>query len=257
LLGFRRRNRALCPARVEIKKLCRHRASKRWSALLTQTKSRIGHKCGMRKRLGEANWAAFVRYATAQFKESFIRSLMPTSGVLCCEGTIHGAACPNHVHVDLMRTDTAQCAQQLPKLHMDHTHDVAHICDVWSQALPEEPRSWDDGVCGPLVAHLLFGTEDHVLSQCSVRPVWRKQIVFRCGNVKGVAGQHAGQFCHDVANAHYGHTLHVRDIQWPTVSPTASVVVEETTDDETDDDATIGEGLSDWSATDMSSQESA
>jgi len=158
LLGFRRRNRALCPARVEIKKLCRHRASKRWSALLTQTKSRIGHKCGMRKRLGEANWAAFVRYATAQFKESFIRSLMPTSGVLCCEGTIHGAACPNHVHVDLMRTDTAQCAQQLPKLHMDHTHDVAHICDVWSQALPEEPRSWDDGVCGPLVAHLLFGT---------------------------------------------------------------------------------------------------
>ena len=73
LLGFRRRrNRAVCPAPNEIKKLCRHRASKRWSSLLTQTKSRIGHNCGMRKRLGDANWAAFVRFANAEFKESFI-----------------------------------------------------------------------------------------------------------------------------------------------------------------------------------------
>jgi hypothetical protein len=33
-----------------IRKLCRHRASKRWSALLTQTRSRIGHHFGMRTR---------------------------------------------------------------------------------------------------------------------------------------------------------------------------------------------------------------
>ena len=98
---------------------------------------------------------------------------------------------------------------------MDHTHDVKRICEVWSKALPEEPRSWDDGICGPLVAHLLFGTEDHVLAQCSARPVWRKQIVVRCGNVRGVEGQHADDFCHDVANAHYEHALQVGDIQWP------------------------------------------
>ena len=63
-LGFRRRpSKSTCPARIEVKRVCWERASKRWSALLTQTKSRIGHNCGMRKRLGEANWAAFVKYA--------------------------------------------------------------------------------------------------------------------------------------------------------------------------------------------------
>ena len=64
LLGFvRRRPKTSCPAHAAVVKVCRERASKRWSALLTQAKSRIGFKCGMRKRLGEAHWAAFVRYA--------------------------------------------------------------------------------------------------------------------------------------------------------------------------------------------------
>ena len=135
-------------------------------------------------------------------------------------------------------------------LHMDHTHDVKHICKVWSEALPENPRSWDDGICGPLIAHLLFGTEDHTLAQCSTRPIWRKQIVLRCGNVHGIAGQHAGDFCHDVAGAHYDHTLHIRDIQWPAPCPPP------VDDDETiDDDATVPDvNLSEWSITDMSSQ---
>jgi hypothetical protein len=47
---------------------------------------------------------------------------------------------------------------------MDHTHDIKHVCKIWSQALPEHPQSWDDGVCGPLVAHLLFGVEDHMIA---------------------------------------------------------------------------------------------
>ena len=54
LLGFRRRAPA-CLASAAVQRVCRERASKRWSALLTQTKSRIGYRCGMRKRLGEAN----------------------------------------------------------------------------------------------------------------------------------------------------------------------------------------------------------
>ena len=58
------------------------------------------------------------------------------------------------------------------------------------------PKAWDDG--GPLLAHLLFGTKDHVLTQCSARPVWRRQI--RCGSAR--EGQRATDFCHE--RAHYG-----------------------------------------------------
>ena len=110
---------------------------------------------------------------------------------------------------------SVECEESLPKIHLDHTHDVSHICEVWSKALPKEPKSWDDGVCGPLIAHLLFGTEDHLLSQCSKRPIWKRQIVPRCGDVRGVEGQTADQFCHDVAKAHIHYTLKVEDIQWP------------------------------------------
>ncbi len=202
---------------MHIKTLCWHRASKRWSALLTQYKSRIGFKCGMRKRLGEAHWAAFVRHVTAEHKAKFVRALTPASGVLCCNGKLDGTPCPQHVQINLMRVTSTQCGQQLPMLHMDHTHDVNLICDVWSRALPKKPGSWDDGICGPLIAHLLFGTEDHLLTQCSPRPIWRQQLVVRCGNVNGVAGQHAEDFCHDVAKAHFGHTLQVSDIKWPEV----------------------------------------
>ena len=216
LLGFRRRLvKAGCPARASIQRLCRTRASKRWSALLTQAKSRIGHKCGMRKRLGEANWAAFVRYAEAEHKAAFFRAFTPASGALRCEGKLGGAPCPTRVQVDLKRVSSAECGAQLPKLHVDHAHDVAHICDVWSAALPEQPKSWDDGVCGPLVAHLLFGTEDHVLARCSARPIWRKQLIFRCGTVRGVQGQRAEDVCHDLVDGHGEYRLEATDIQWP------------------------------------------
>ena len=141
-------------------------------------------------------WAAFVRYAEA----SFVRA--PASGMLCCEGKLDGTPCPKAVVIDLKRISAAECEEMLPRLHMDHTHDIKHICEVWSKALPERPEAWDDGICGPLLAHLLFGTEDHVLTQCSARPVWRRQIVFRCGSARGVEGQRATDFCHE--RAHYG-----------------------------------------------------
>ena len=216
LLGFRRRrSKTVCPASQAVKQLCRNRASQRWSTLLKQTKSRIGYKCGMRKRLGEIHWAKFVKYAEAHHKESFFQALTPTSGILCCEGALEGTPCPKSVQIDLTSISVVECGNQLPKLHLDHTHDVKHICKVWSQALPEDPQAWDDGVCGPLVAHLLFGTEDHVLAQCSDRAIWRRQVVPRCGDVRGVKGQRAEDFCHDVAGAHYTHALHVEDIKWP------------------------------------------
>ena len=214
LLGFRRRRtKHVCPASAAIQKVCRIRASKRWSALLTQTKSRIGFKCGMRKRLGEVHWAAFVKYAEDEHKASFVRALTPAAGMLCCEGKLDGTACPKAVVIDLKRVSAAECEEMLPRLHMDHTHDIKHICEVWSKVLPERPEAWDDGICGPLLAHLLFGTEDHVLTQCSARPVWRRQIVFRCGSARGVEGQRATDFCHDLEREHYG--LRTEDIQWP------------------------------------------
>ena len=102
LLGFRRRAPPACPASAAVQRVCRERASKRWSALLTQTKSRIGHRCGMRKRLGEAHWAAFVRYAEAEHKAQFFRALAPASGELCCEGKLDGTLYPNGARIDLL-----------------------------------------------------------------------------------------------------------------------------------------------------------
>ena len=117
---------------------------------------------------------------------------------------------------ELAHVSAERCGEELPGLHLDHAHDVQHICAVWSAALPKVPRTWDDGICGPLVAHLLFGTEDHVLAECSARPVWKKQLVFRCGDVRGTAGQQAAaDFCHDVAGAHYHHALRIEDLKWP------------------------------------------
>jgi hypothetical protein len=66
LLGFRhKKSVALSPMPQKVKALCRNRATKRWSTLLTQNKSRIGCNCGMRKRFGEIHWAAFVKFAEA------------------------------------------------------------------------------------------------------------------------------------------------------------------------------------------------
>ena len=50
-------------------------ASNRWleSALLTQTKSRIGHKYGMRERRGLTRWAPFVQ---AVFKADSLRAII-------------------------------------------------------------------------------------------------------------------------------------------------------------------------------------
>ena len=135
-LGFRRRTLHCVAMHLTVKALCRERALKRWSALLTQTESRIGFKCGMRKRLGEANFKAFVKYAEAHYKEVFVRGLTPTAGMLCCGGKIRGEACPKDIQINLQTVPLPELKAMLPRMLMDHKHDVAHICDVWSRALP-------------------------------------------------------------------------------------------------------------------------
>ena len=119
------------------------------------------------------------------------------------------------VPVDLKSILSIDGESELEKLHLDHTYDLARICKVWSAALPADPKAWDDGICGPLIAHLLFGTQDHIVVQCSTRPIWRKQLIFRCGNVHNAEGQHADDFCHDVVNTHDEYALDVKDIAWP------------------------------------------
>ena len=47
----------------------------------------------MRRRLGEANWNAFVRFAEAECKAKFIASFTPSTGLLKCAGKIDGAPC--------------------------------------------------------------------------------------------------------------------------------------------------------------------
>ena len=164
----------------------------------------------MRARLGEVQWNAFVRYAEAHHKDAFLNALTPPSGELCCAGKIDGTPCPHSVRLTL--TDVAQATQRLECFHLDHTYDAAHICQVWSAALPPEPTSWHDGLSAPLIAQLLFGVDDHPMTAVDANPVWRKQLTVRCGNRKG-EGQRAADFCHDVANAHYSHPLTAADLR--------------------------------------------
>ena len=127
---------------------------------------------------------------------------------------------------------------------MDHTHDAALICQVWSAALPAEPEAWDDGVCGPLVAQLLFGVRDHPMADVDPNPLWKAQLMIRGGNKRGVKGQRAFQFCHDVRTP----TTHIRSRSRtcasalrPGTKPTKTTTndTNDTEDDtEVDDDAT-------------------
>ena len=204
-----------CPSSPRVESICFKRASNRWSALLTKTKSRIGYHCGMRKRLGPVNWAAFVKYAEDKHKTAFIRAFTPVSGILVCNGKLDEGPCPKELKVDLTCISSIQCGEELESLHLDHTYEVKRVCKVWSQALPKEPKTWDDGLCGPLVAQLLFGTKDHPVAQCSSQPKWCQNLVFRCGNVRGVQGQCADNFCHDVAKLHGNYPLDVKDIVSP------------------------------------------
>ena len=87
-------------------------------------------------------------------------------------------------------------------LHIDHAFDVQHICELWKQLTPRDPVSWDQGIKGVLVAHLLFGTRD--------LGAHRPNIRLRCGISRGAAKlKHHGRarLCHKQHGAHYTHVL--------------------------------------------------
>ena len=101
------------------------------------------------------------------------------------------------MRVDLKASTAALCA-----LHLDHAIEVQHICDTWKAALPLAPQSWDDGIQGIVLAHLLFG----------VQPLGQRlpNIALRCGSAR----EHApAEPCHDHKRPHYAHVLEVDDIR--------------------------------------------
>ena len=83
----------------------------------------------------------------------------------------------------------------------DAAFDVQTIWGRWKLLTPREPVSWDKGIKGMVVAHLLFGTLD-----LGGNP---PNICLRCGISHGTV-QHASpaRLCHKQHGAHYTHVLH-------------------------------------------------
>ena len=147
--------------------------------------------------LGEAQWQDFLAHATARYKRAFAGAFDPPSGVLKCVGRADGAACPHGFEVDFA---SPRAIDMLEHLHVDHEQDVQITCDMWRAARPSSAASWDDGIDGALLCHLLFGVEeDPVLGAPALR--------FRCG--PSGLGSDAG-YCHQLNLAHYRGLREVR-----------------------------------------------
>ena len=86
-------------------------------------------------------------------------------------------------------------------LHLDHAFDVQHMCELWKQLTPCNPVSWDQGIKGILVAHLLFGTQELGSTPAN--------ICLRCGISRGAVSTklERTRLCHKQHGAHYTHVL--------------------------------------------------
>ena len=107
----------------------------------------------------------------------------------------HGGVCPHNFHVDLT---CARAYATLGELHLDHEQDLVVTCDMWVQALaslPRAPSSWDDGVDGALLCHLLFSVRYDPAHGAAM-------LCFRCGPVPGQHGTKT-DFCHELNMPHY------------------------------------------------------
>jgi hypothetical protein len=167
---------ALVPA-FEARALGRVRASKRWSALLTATNSRIAQN-GVRARLGESLRDSFIAYAKSKYRPGWDAAFDPPNGLLACcaPADEETSGCPRGLAVDLRR---ASAAVQLKDLHLDHEYDVSAVCAAWLRAMPARPSRWDDGVDAGVLCQLLFGASERAGAKACVR--------FRCGNGNGTA----------------------------------------------------------------------
>ena len=183
----------------QVKAAVRKRAQQRWWALM----HRVETSNGMRDHLGDTAWASFKGFCIAHFKHGFLALFDPASGILQCSGPICGGQCPHNHTADL---STPAALDQLGALHLDHAHDVQHICEMWKLLTPHEPVSWDQGIKGMVVAHLLFGSSDLGGSPPNIR--------LRCGISRSMS-LHTGDapLCHKQHGAHYTHVLRLGDIR--------------------------------------------
>ena len=145
----------------------------------------------MYARLGHRNWKAFVKHANAHYKDRYVRAFVEQPHV--CVGPLDGAGCPHAFRVDL---DGPEAGRMLGHLHLDHDHPVHPVhqtCSEWNEKLPPEPQSWDDGIDGRKLCHMLFRVPDVPMN----RPCC---LHFRCG-----PRRKSGQFL-PYAQRKYCHT---------------------------------------------------
>jgi hypothetical protein len=183
---------------------CKKRAQQRWCRWLTATKSRIGGTNGLREALGP-HWQDFVDHANRHYKPDFVTHFSTT--MRCC-GDIDGNHCPHAYTVDpWMPSDL----KKLAGLHLDHSFELSDICDAWKNAIQDRDlKSWDEGVDGELVCHLLFGVNDHPNLTQTGDHKWRAQVHFRCGESK----QHKkGNFCHDTRFKHQNYQITANNLK--------------------------------------------
>ena len=147
-----------------------------WSTLVTAPKSRIGDKHGMIARLGPVHWASFLEHANMHHKAAFL-ALFTESDRLVCSGPLEGGHCPRDFGLSM--TEAGDVAR-LDQLHLDHRYDLQRVCEIWKAALPATPASWDDGLDGLLLCHLLFGASDHPNLAQGEGPLWETNLSFRC-----------------------------------------------------------------------------
>ena len=159
------------------RRLATRRAKQRWSALVSAPTSRLA------SYMRELLWSEFVSYANKHYKARLVRAFCKPS--LRCVGRLDGTPCPHAFEVDLASPDAEA---KLKFLHLDHERPVRRTCKRWSNALPESPTSWYDGLDGGALCHDLFcAYDDEVYGGKCMR--------FRCGAPHGKRyAQHT--YCH-------------------------------------------------------------
>ena len=122
----------------------------------------------------------------------------------CC-GNIDGTPCNHRFEVD--PTDPTHL-HKLAALHLDHDYELDDVCAAWQQAMPANLKSWDDGVHGEFLCHLMFSVEDHANSTEDKK--WKAAVHFRCGTS---LTRRKGDFCHDYRYTHPDHQIASEDLK--------------------------------------------
>jgi hypothetical protein len=86
---------------------------------------------------------------------------------------------------------------------------VRHICDTWLRTMPAHPRSWDDGVNGLRVVHLLFSS---LASSHSANDPRGSAFAAETTATTVATTQDYERFCHATDVAHYARVLTRADL---------------------------------------------